>query len=153
MKMIHCSNCGNLTGHKRNLGIGTLIMVLITSGLWLLTIPFYPIRCIVCGNKAQGIIGVMRSDGGFRIRLFQYRECYRISNCRLSQFTIWVRGFPHYKADNTPDNLRLGGLVICALNGDYRTKAVIQQFIENGRNRPERVIQLIKAMFGVYSTY
>jgi hypothetical protein len=53
-------------------------------------------------------MGVVRADVRFRIRLFQYRECYRISSCRLSQFTIWVRGFPHYKADNMPYNLRLG---------------------------------------------
>jgi len=51
MKMIHCSNCGKTTGHKRALGFGTLFMVLLTGGLWLIAIPFYPVRCIVCGSS------------------------------------------------------------------------------------------------------
>ena len=49
MQMIHCPNCGKLTGFKRSLGFGTFFMVVLTGGLWLLAIPFYPTRCITCG--------------------------------------------------------------------------------------------------------
>jgi len=49
MQMIQCPNCGKLTGFKRALGFGTFFMVLLTCGLWLLVIPFYPVRCINCG--------------------------------------------------------------------------------------------------------
>ena len=49
MQMIQCPNCGKLTGFKRDLGFGTFFMVLLTCGLWLLVIPFYPARCITCG--------------------------------------------------------------------------------------------------------
>jgi hypothetical protein len=49
MQMIQCPNCGKLTGFKRALGFGTFFMVLLTCGLWLLVIPFYPARCINCG--------------------------------------------------------------------------------------------------------
>ena len=49
MEMIFCPNCGQLRGFKRALGFGTLFMVLITFGLWLLMIPLYPARCIACG--------------------------------------------------------------------------------------------------------
>ena len=49
MQMIQCPNCGRLTGFKRALGFGTFFMVLLTCGLWLLVIPFYPARCITCG--------------------------------------------------------------------------------------------------------
>ncbi len=49
MQMIQCPNCGKLTGFKRALGFGTFFMVLLTCGLWLLVIPFYPMRCINCG--------------------------------------------------------------------------------------------------------
>jgi len=49
VQMINCPNCGKLTGFKRSLGFGTFFMVLITCGLWLLVIPFYPARCITCG--------------------------------------------------------------------------------------------------------
>src|SRR5208282_3111972 len=49
MQMIQCPNCGRLTGFKRALGFGTFFMVILTAGLWLLVIPFYPARCINCG--------------------------------------------------------------------------------------------------------
>jgi hypothetical protein len=49
MQMIHCPNCQKLTGYKRQIGFGTFFAVLLTAGLWLLAIPFYPKRCITCG--------------------------------------------------------------------------------------------------------
>src|SRR5208283_4568059 len=49
MQMIQCPNCGKLSGFKRALGLGTFFMVILTAGLWLLVIPFYPARCINCG--------------------------------------------------------------------------------------------------------
>jgi hypothetical protein len=51
MQMIHCPNCGRPSGFKRALGFGTLFMVLITCGLWLLVIPLYPARCMNCGLR------------------------------------------------------------------------------------------------------
>jgi len=50
MLMADCNNCGRRTGFKRALGFGTLFMVVLTAGLWLLVIPFYPARCVVCGT-------------------------------------------------------------------------------------------------------
>lgn len=49
MEMIYCPNCAKLVGFKRALGFGTLFMALLTFGVWLLVIPFYPARCINCG--------------------------------------------------------------------------------------------------------
>ena len=49
MQMIYCPNCQKNTGFKRVLGFGTFFMVLISCGLWLFVIPFYPARCITCG--------------------------------------------------------------------------------------------------------
>ncbi len=51
MKNLYCTGCGRVTGFKRNLGFGTFFAVIITLGVWLLTIPFYPLRCSVCGLK------------------------------------------------------------------------------------------------------
>jgi hypothetical protein len=48
----------------------------------------------------------MGADVGVSICSFQYCECYRISNCLLSQYTVGLRDFPHYEADNTPHKLR-----------------------------------------------
>ena len=62
MQMIQCPNCGKLTGFKRALGFGTFFMVVITGGLWLLAILFYPLRCITCGltsSDARGSRGAL----------------------------------------------------------------------------------------------
>jgi hypothetical protein len=42
-------------GYKKTLGWGTTLAVILTFGLWLLAIPFYPSRCIGCGgtNKVR----------------------------------------------------------------------------------------------------
>jgi len=53
MKFYYCPHCGRETGHKRALGWGTFFAVLLTGGLWLLAIPFYPKRCIICGSKEK----------------------------------------------------------------------------------------------------
>jgi hypothetical protein len=56
MEMIFCPNCGKLTGYKRAIGFGTFFAVLLTAGLWLLAIPFYPKRCITCGlGKSESV--------------------------------------------------------------------------------------------------
>jgi hypothetical protein len=56
MEMIFCPNCGKLTGYKRALGFGTFFAVLLTAGLWLFAIPFYPKRCITCGlSKSESV--------------------------------------------------------------------------------------------------
>jgi len=56
VEMIFCPNCGKLTGYKRALGFGTFFGALLTAGLWLLAIPFYPKRCITCGlGKSESV--------------------------------------------------------------------------------------------------
>lgn len=50
MKSVFCKTCNKSTGHKRKLGVGTVLALVLTLGSWLLVIPFYPIRCIVCGT-------------------------------------------------------------------------------------------------------
>jgi hypothetical protein len=49
MHMIYCPNCNKNMGFKRTFGFGTLFAVVITGGLWLLVLFFYPERCIACG--------------------------------------------------------------------------------------------------------
>ena len=49
MIIAYCKNCGKPTGHKRTLGVGTLVGGALTFGASLLAIPLYPKRCVVCG--------------------------------------------------------------------------------------------------------
>ena len=45
-----CVTCNKNTGHRRTFGIGTLIGLVVTFGFLLFFLPFYPKRCVVCGN-------------------------------------------------------------------------------------------------------
>jgi hypothetical protein len=51
MYMAYCPNCKKETGYKRSIGFGTLFAVILTGGLWLIAILFYPTRCAVCGGS------------------------------------------------------------------------------------------------------
>ena len=50
-----CEVCKKVTLRRRRLGFGTLFAVLVTGGFWLLAIPFYPKRCVVCGSQPPGL--------------------------------------------------------------------------------------------------
>ena len=50
MQTVYCNLCERKVGAKRAFGWGTFFAVVLTSGLWLLALPFYPIRCTVCGS-------------------------------------------------------------------------------------------------------
>lgn len=49
----YCPSCHRETGHKRALGWGTFFAAILTWGFWLLILPFYPKRCIVCGTQIK----------------------------------------------------------------------------------------------------
>lgn len=53
MKVEYCDKCGKQSMFKRHLGLGTLFVIVLTGGFWLLLIPFYPIRCVGCGTQWQ----------------------------------------------------------------------------------------------------
>ncbi len=52
---------------------------------------------------------VIRANAGFSICRFRYSECCHICGSVISQFAIGICYFPHYKADHTAYNLKLGG--------------------------------------------
>lgn len=63
----YCENCKKKTMHKRMLGWGTFFAVVITFGLWLFVIPFYPIRCVNCGKSygmKQYLWKKIKTEGG-----------------------------------------------------------------------------------------
>lgn len=51
MKLKYCETCGKETAHQRQFGLGFFVGVLLTGGLWLLTIPIAPLRCTECGTE------------------------------------------------------------------------------------------------------
>lgn len=46
----YCPVCHESTPHKRQFGIGSLILFIVTCGLWILVLPLYPVRCSRCGS-------------------------------------------------------------------------------------------------------
>lgn len=49
----YCRNCEGNVGFKRHIGWGTFFGCVVTGGLLLLMIPFYPKRCIKCGKEYE----------------------------------------------------------------------------------------------------
>ena len=50
----YCVNCDRVVEAKRQIGVGTLILAIITAGFWLLAIPFYSKRCPMCKGTSFG---------------------------------------------------------------------------------------------------
>lgn len=52
MATMYCNLCRRPVEAKRSIGVGTLLLAVLTGGVWLLTIPFYGKRCSICKSKA-----------------------------------------------------------------------------------------------------
>jgi hypothetical protein len=50
MKRRHCLTCNQVRSFKRRFGVGALVAVLMTAGVWLLALPLYRSRCTACGT-------------------------------------------------------------------------------------------------------
>jgi len=54
---MYCNLCKRPVDARRQIGVGTLLLVLITGGLWLFLIPFYSKRCSICKSTALSKTG------------------------------------------------------------------------------------------------
>lgn len=61
--MKYCSVCEKNVDAKRNIGIGSLIGIIVTMGFWLIAIPFYGKRCPLCKNSQ---LEAPKSDASLR---------------------------------------------------------------------------------------
>lgn len=48
----YCTLCERNVEPRRKIGVGTLILFLLTLGVWLIAIPFYLKRCPICRTDA-----------------------------------------------------------------------------------------------------
>jgi hypothetical protein len=55
MAIKYCNQCQRNVTPRRKIGIGTLILVLITCFIWIIFIPFYQKRCPICNTVAPQI--------------------------------------------------------------------------------------------------
>jgi hypothetical protein len=51
-----CTNCNRRTRFKKDLGWGTFLMIILTCGLWMFVIMFYPTRCLICGTSRTEVV-------------------------------------------------------------------------------------------------
>jgi TPR repeat protein len=102
MRMIHCPNCGKLTGFKRSLGFGTFFMVLLTCGLWLLVIPFYPVRCINCGLTRS--TAVRLKIGAWFRGLDGTRKAWIVGTLALAFLLLIFEALPDRTPSGVTDN-------------------------------------------------
>jgi len=52
MAIRYCALCERNVEAKRKIGVGSLILVLVTAGFWILALPFYQKRCPICTGTA-----------------------------------------------------------------------------------------------------
>jgi hypothetical protein len=48
MTIKHCTLCDRKVSAQRQIGVGTLILVIMTAGLWLVAVLLYEERCPIC---------------------------------------------------------------------------------------------------------
>ena len=60
---MYCNLCKRPVEAKRNIGVGSLLLVLITGGIWLIAILFYSKRCTICKSDALGSFSSKSSSG------------------------------------------------------------------------------------------
>jgi hypothetical protein len=49
---MYCALCGRPVEARRQIGVGTVLLAVLTVGISLLAIPFYPKRCSICRSSA-----------------------------------------------------------------------------------------------------
>ena len=61
MATMYCALCRRPVEAKRHIGVGTLILAVVSFGVSLLAIPFYKRRCCICRSAA---VSASPPDGG-----------------------------------------------------------------------------------------
>jgi hypothetical protein len=55
MPTMYCALCGRPVEARRQIGVGTVVLAVVTAGLSLLAIPFYAKRCSICRSSAVSL--------------------------------------------------------------------------------------------------
>lgn len=63
MSTLYCNLCKRPVEAKRNIGIGTLLLCVLTAGFWLIVIPFYSKRCPICKSESISALPPTSQDG------------------------------------------------------------------------------------------
>lgn len=52
MASVYCALCDRPVEGTRHVGVGTVVLAVLTAGISLLAVPFYPKRCSICRSAA-----------------------------------------------------------------------------------------------------
>ena len=73
MATMYCALCNRPVEANRRIGAGTVVLAVITGGLWVLAIPFYPKRCAICESTAVTQTGPSGGAFGGKMEEFEQR--------------------------------------------------------------------------------
>jgi hypothetical protein len=86
MATMYCALCSRPVEAKRQIGAGTIILAVVTGGIWLLAIPFYSKRCCICKSTAvstKGPGGGTIATGTAQLRLAGLEQRLRTTEGEL----------------------------------------------------------------------
>lgn len=63
MATMYCNLCKRPVEARRNIGLGTFILALLTGGISLIFIPFYAKRCQIC--KSDAVSKISKSGAAY----------------------------------------------------------------------------------------
>ena len=55
MAITYCPNCRRNVEASRKLGVGYLLLFILTAGLWMLVTPLYRKSCHTCGGELTNL--------------------------------------------------------------------------------------------------
>ena len=86
MSTMYCALCRRPVDARRQIGAGTIALAVVTAGVSLLAVPFYPKRCAICRSTAVSHSPPEASvEGESRSRLDQLEQRLRVVEQELDE--------------------------------------------------------------------
>jgi hypothetical protein len=94
MATMYCALCSRPVEANRQIGVGTVALAVLTAGISLLAVPFYPKRCSICGSAAVSVSppdGVVGAAGDPLARIADLEKRLSLVEDELDSASVEVR--------------------------------------------------------------
>jgi len=94
MATMYCALCNRPVEARRQIGIGTIALAVVTAGLSLVAVPFYPKRCSICKSAAVSLsppLGAAGAADGPAARLAELEKRLSLVEQELESNGVQLR--------------------------------------------------------------